>query len=616
MTSEVGGRSNKFTVAPAQVNNTSTSANTFTKVDNSTPIRRHGLDTRQANSATQQTSTDKNTTTNINGSQSLLASNSNSNSNNNIPNPSASSPNTSKAPATSAQPRSSRCKPTFYAVKRKVKGTMRTQFGRCVIDASNSARMTVTLELVNNKVVALNRPYPSSFCWDNPLSVCSAFWSISSLPQLGTTWRPPKISTPAVANPSGTANAATTVAVSTNYSIDHNNNNDNTDDLPDPEDDPGDLPDVERRANSEIISDELLARMQKANFRASGISVPNVAQNFTGTDLVKLLRRPIPDMSKFPRWVVEALKKATQSGHLRLLKILQEMPREFQEKPIALAISDFQHCRSGQSTSASLPPSLRPKKAWAPTTSWKYLVDIQGALRLLPMYRQDAPSIMLKHDVLWNQAVKGARIAATEHSPNQPVAATYDKLCAAIENCTNTRNAAQIRCILILGWSAAARLGCIRQLQVNDLEFEGKNLHITFRRGKSVRARKTHYTVTTSINNPAWLKELKAYLRTRDKWLFPQNLSEPALRKPLKEAGLEQRSLRRGALQAMAATGVTPPILMNFSGHSNETMLNRYLDFGKKRFDLKKASSAAAAALWPGEISEDEEEQEQSDTEL
>lgn len=62
--------------------------------------------------------------------------------------------------------------------------------------------------------------------------------------------------------------------------------------------------------------------------------------------------------------------------------------------------------------------------------------------------------------------------------------------------------------------------------------------------------------------------------------------------------GHDLRSLRRGALCAMARDGVPMETLLVFSGHKTIDMLLRYLRRGRASFDrAKKGAEAAKAAL-------------------
>ena len=62
---------------------------------------------------------------------------------------------------------------------------------------------------------------------------------------------------------------------------------------------------------------------------------------------------------------------------------------------------------------------------------------------------------------------------------------------------------------------------------------------------------------------------------------------------------LSTRAIRRGALQAMALKKVPIPALMKFSGHTNETTLKRYLDWGRTLKVEEDEAEMAAFHLAP-----------------
>lgn len=61
---------------------------------------------------------------------------------------------------------------------------------------------------------------------------------------------------------------------------------------------------------------------------------------------------------------------------------------------------------------------------------------------------------------------------------------------------------------------------------------------------------------------------------------------------------LEAKSVRRGALQRMAAAGVTDDILLNFSGHLSVQTLHRYLGWGWFRQEALVGGAQAAVQLF------------------
>lgn len=329
------------------------------------------------------------------------------------------------------------------------------------------------------------------------------------------------------------------------------------------------------------------------NLNSSHQKPPVPAGQINGARLVELLKLPIVDVAQRPELVNKALVKSTVQEHGRMLTKLTALPESCLYLPAPLAIA-----------TALWQDSIQHK--WVATTLFKYLCSAQGALRILPLYRESAPSIFLSGDPIWAMVMKGARHSAVEHVPKQPKAASMADINKAIK-ATAGLFKKNVRIIIMLAWLTAARVGCIRQLKSNDFEFNHrtKEVNITFRRGKGVRARETHYTVTTLLMGPTWWKEIVDYVQARSGFLFPASLRDVDITTPLKKAGIEQRSIRRGSLQTMAAKMVPADILMNFSGHKSVNTLNRYLDFGKKRADLAQASLKAARALWDSQLLDD-----------
>ena len=60
------------------------------------------------------------------------------------------------------------------------------------------------------------------------------------------------------------------------------------------------------------------------------------------------------------------------------------------------------------------------------------------------------------------------------------------------------------------------------------------------------------------------------------------------------DPALEQRSLRRGAIQALAASGLKDEELLHYSGHSSVQMLRRYLNYGLKSGEAARRAERAA----------------------
>ena len=121
--------------------------------------------------------------------------------------------------------------------------------------------------------------------------------------------------------------------------------------------------------------------------------------------------------------------------------------------------------------------------------------------------------------------------------------------------------------------------GCILQLKHEDIRIlEATDgcvpISVTFKRGKAVRLRGP-YTVHTAVEQSLWTSILSPLVSEGVGFLFQcasprarQTMGE-SLRQTLRsiDPSLEQRSIRRGALQHLSALGLDEAALLQFSGH-------------------------------------------------
>ena len=157
---------------------------------------------------------------------------------------------------------------------------------------------------------------------------------------------------------------------------------------------------------------------------------------------------------------------------------------------------------------------------------------------------------------------------------------------------------------LLLWWATAARSGDALLLQewgIKSMRMtHGRPVHsIKFVEGKGVKLRGP-YTVHTLVPHPELLQCL---LLESTGYLFP-----PQARKAIQDAvmsalhctdpRLEARSIRRGALQALAMADADEETLMTFSGHKCRNTLHRYLDWGMMRGLAQSSGARAALAAW------------------
>jgi hypothetical protein len=244
----------------------------------------------------------------------------------------------------------------------------------------------------------------------------------------------------------------------------------------------------------------------------------------------------------------------------------------------------------------------RTQHKWSPTTWDRLLGSTLGALAHATLYTNSPVDLAVTHTATWKDALRQARQEANAATTRAAVPATP----GLVERCVSSVPSPVAEQVA-LAWLTAGRVGCILQLKGENVTLDGSKLTVQFRRGKGVKARGP-YTVHTECPT-AWLPKLQALLqRPKDQWLWPQ--PTPAARTAASRAltaslrgihpTLEQRSLRRGALQAMASAGVEEPTLLQYSGHTNVAMLRRYLDWGRKGEGLAVAARAAAAHLRTG----------------
>jgi hypothetical protein len=160
---------------------------------------------------------------------------------------------------------------------------------------------------------------------------------------------------------------------------------------------------------------------------------------------------------------------------------------------------------------------------------------------------------------------------------------------------------------ILLAWVSAARCGCILQLRRQDVTFtpDGR-LSLLFRRGKGALVRGP-YTVHTCVP-PSALADFQLLLvdLPPSQKIFPATTKGSDLKEALREAQtpneplLEQRSIRRGSLMALAGTGISEKELLHFSGHTNGTTLRRYLDWGRASKHLGETMLRGAVMVFGG----------------
>lgn len=350
------------------------------------------------------------------------------------------------------------------------------------------------------------------------------------------------------------------------------------------------IADVMQRFTSKLSGEENILQMDGVrNFLQGHSSSLPVAQ-LKGAHLTALLSQK---SAVIPGIAWEGLAERTHQEHLRYLRTIgKAMSDRLQRAHLATAILETIM-------------ALKRERGWRYSTTLKTAASLQGCLSLLPLYIKDASRITLMQDVVWQQGMRTLQRACKEEKPNQPTPATMGQLFSMV-NSYYASPRKDVATALLLGWLTAARLGCILQLRSEDIAFNSdSSITITFRRGKSVRTRGP-YTVHATHLPAQYLKELKEYVSFRDTKIFPNALTGDKMRIAIKEKfpNLEQRSLRRGALQLMASQGVSEESLMRYSGHTRVQTLHRYLNWNAVNSKVQGEMQRAGKGLIPTPMEE------------
>jgi len=223
----------------------------------------------------------------------------------------------------------------------------------------------------------------------------------------------------------------------------------------------------------------------------------------------------------------------------------------------------------------------------------KHLATMQGALKDLPVYR-NATAVLLNEDAEWRLACAGAQKMARQETARTPQAASFEQILKVLRKTTSL----PMRALIMTAWATAGRVGDCTKLKKSDIVVTPKVLQVTWRRGKTVGSRGPY---TVSVAPPAeWLTTISKWCETRHDWVFPRECTTAAVLVALRttEPELECRSIRRGALQALAAAGVDDATMMLISGHTVKATLLRYLEWGKGGLLRNESMSKASKAIF------------------
>lgn len=278
----------------------------------------------------------------------------------------------------------------------------------------------------------------------------------------------------------------------------------------------------------------------------------------------------------------KALALPTVKAHKRALRQLKELPESLHNLPLDKALVNHFTAQ-------------KKKLKWS--TLVTKMATVHGALRLLPLYSANKASVMMKESVVWMQSMKGAAKECKQEVPNQATPASWEMVSSALE-----KEPLEVRRLaLLLTWLTCGRGGDVLKLEPDCVEIQETGLMVHFRRGKTVKTRGA-YSIFTPLppgaHLPLFVGHLEACKKEKKKWLF-EGVQGCHIKEALRRADpkLEQRSLRRGAIQTLAATNLSDEELLKYSGHTNVQMLRRYLNFGKLSGEGRRLQQQGQALL-------------------
>jgi integrase len=302
---------------------------------------------------------------------------------------------------------------------------------------------------------------------------------------------------------------------------------------------------------------------------------------FKGRDLtgLEILDAGNPDI---PPLALKAIQKETAAAHRGLLKKCASLPRDLHNAPLDEALLEWL-CRE------------RQRLNWTYSTLSTKMASLAGALRLLPLYTRGHPSIHMAASVIWSQASKACGQLEKLTPPKRAAPASW----ADVEAILLREHHSKASLAVLLAWITCGRVADVLRLRPHEVSVGTARITITFRDNKT----RSTYTVVTAVPPSPHLGKLAATIEAGrlDRAIFHdvQSTSVARAMKAQKDT-LTQHSLRRGALQTLANSGVPVKDLMFFSGHKTVESLMSYLDDGVAAPGMAEHAAQAAVLVGGG----------------
>lgn len=339
------------------------------------------------------------------------------------------------------------------------------------------------------------------------------------------------------------------------------------------------------------------------DFRLGRSSFPLVAQ-LKGKHFREIKLRPLNDLVMTPLVRNGVVPKVHQQRQRILLDLQLGITEEMEPLPLTTCATHVIE---------QLAATGKRNKMLRATTTFRYMTSLSGAMQAINLYSNFPTGILLSQCGRWAAAMRAAEIAAKVDEPTDQPAMDYEAVDAAVKAATTDGNK-QVASIIMMTWLCGARAGDISQILRKDVRFEPlvpgttfQKVRILMSRGKAAKLAQAH-TIYTIIppqwrdGLADWMKDFapEAPLFKRSSEVEWRKLSA-AINKALQTTNRRfgQRALRRGALQTMAADpNVDLATLRCFSGHTNDEMLLRYLNWGMRANGRAQQAQEAARNLF------------------
>ena len=313
--------------------------------------------------------------------------------------------------------------------------------------------------------------------------------------------------------------------------------------------------------NLELLSADVLAFLERAptasgfHFTSEGSFPP--PDSLKVRDLVNLV---VLEHAAIPHLARSALAASTISAHRAVLEGFSKVEPDLHDLPLDAGLIEWY-------------TRLAIRVPWRGSSLETKLSSTAGALRLLPLYVTGRSPIIMGQSVLWAQACRAAHKRALHEVKRKAVPASW----ATVERLT-TDYQGEAALLILMSYCSCARVGDACGLRREDVAFVPSGTLITFRKAKTTMKRGA-YTVPMALPESPLAGRLLDYIRGKTGFLFPKRAYKAA-QVLLRTVGLTLHSLRRGAVQKLADSGMPPTEMIKFTGHSSVESLISYLDDG------------------------------------